>query len=163
MLDRARAMLHQPLPEPLDLATYDSIGEMDDYDNINMDYGAAAFAIDHAAAEDPPIPEYKAPPPVTRPGFTRDLDEDGDVLVCVACDDELAAGEDDIKQQVWVSKRCGHVYCGACASRRPVSRKGNDRDRKRAKRQKLDDLRHCRVEGCNAKLTGKTALFQIYL
>lgn len=96
------------IPEPLNLGTYDDIDGLDDYDNIQMDYEAPAFVIEDPGAEDTPADDYK-PPTAAKPGFTRDIEEDGDVLVCVNCEDELAVGENETKQQVWVSKRCGHV------------------------------------------------------
>ena len=174
------------IPEPLDMATYDDIDVLGgDYDDIQMDYGAPAFEIIDpglADRQEANGDNYKAPK-AAREGFTRDIHEEEDALLCAACDEELAVGEDenDIKAQVWVSKRCGHVsppsplhqillltafqvYCGGCASTRVVYRQGNDRDRKRAaKRVKQADLKGCPVEGCAAKLTGKTALFQVYL
>ena len=55
----------------------------------------------------PRLPIYDAPPP-PRTGFTRELKED-DLLVCANCDDELGAGDEDVKRQVWIIKACGHV------------------------------------------------------
>lgn len=55
----------------------------------------------------PRLPIYDAPPP-PRAGFTRELKED-DLLICANCDDELGAGEEDVKRQVWIVKACGHV------------------------------------------------------
>ncbi|KAK5951273.1 hypothetical protein OHC33_007691 [Knufia fluminis] len=164
ILDHARAVLQQGVPpSPLNMGTYDDIDGLEEYDNITMDYGAPAFVIEDPGADDVVVEDYK-PPTAAREGFTKDIDEEGDVLVCVGCEDELAAGDDEVKAQVWVSKKCGHVYCGACASRRVASRGGNDRDRKRKSKQlKLDELKHCKVEGCNQKLSAKTALFQVYL
>ncbi|KAK5103029.1 hypothetical protein LTS08_003832 [Lithohypha guttulata] len=151
------------VPEPLDLATYDDIDVLGDYDDIQLDYAGAAFMIDDPGADIGPADNYK-PPAAARKGFTRNIEEDGDVLVCVGCEDELATGDDeDIKAQVWVSKKCGHVYCGGCASRRVAYRKGNDRDRRKTKYRKLDELKECSVDGCRTRLTGKTAMFQIYL
>ena len=152
---------------------------MTNYENIAMDYGAPAFVIEDPGTDEPAVEDYK-PPTAARQGFTKDIEEDGDVLVCCACEDELAAADDEVKQQVWVVKKCGHVsipesplmmvntdflqvYCGACASRRFVTRGGNERDRRRAKTPKTEDLRTCRVEGCAQKLTAKTAMFQVYL
>lgn len=98
-----------PGPEPLDLATYDNIDGLDDYDNIQMEYGIPAEFMEDPGFQEIPTDAYKAPA-AARHGFTRDIDEEGDVLVCVGCEDELATGdEDDTKAQVWVSKKCGHV------------------------------------------------------
>ena len=55
----------------------------------------------------PPTPKY-SPPPEPEPGFTRAPAED-EVVVCPNCGDELAMGEDDVKQEIWVIKTCGHV------------------------------------------------------
>ena len=55
----------------------------------------------------PVSPEYKAPPAV-QAGYTRRADEN-DIIVCPRCGDELGVGSDPSKQQVWVSKQCGHV------------------------------------------------------
>jgi ribosomal protein L37AE/L43A len=30
-------------------------------------------------------------------------------VVCPNCGDELAVGKDEMKQQIWVVKSCGHV------------------------------------------------------
>lgn len=49
-----------------------------------------------------------SPPPEPRTGFTRCPTEDA-TLVCPNCGEELGAGEDDLKRQVWVVKSCGHV------------------------------------------------------
>jgi len=148
------------------MGTYDDdIDGLGDYEDITMDYGAPAFVIEDPGVDDVVVEDYK-PPTAARQGFTKDLEEEKeeDVLVCVGCEDELATGDNEVKAQVWISKKCGHVYCGACASRRVASRGGNDRDRRRKnKQQKLDELRHCKVEGCNLKLSAKTAMFQVYL
>ena len=109
ILDHARAVLQSgiPIPPPLDIRTYDDI-EVGNYDDINMDYGAPAFVIEDPGADEVAVEDYK-PPTAAREGFTKDIEEDGDVLVCVGCADELAAGDDEVKAQVWVSKKCGHV------------------------------------------------------
>lgn len=109
ILDHARAVLQSGIPPPLNMGTYDDIDGIGDYENINMDYGAPAFVIeDPGAADDVVVEDYK-PPTAAREGFTKDIEEDSDVLVCVGCEDELAAGADEVKAQVWVSKKCGHV------------------------------------------------------
>lgn len=179
------------IPTPLDPGLYDDLEEDDDqYETIDLDYHDVGFpmgeleildpaAEDAAAAAAITLEDAYKPPPVAREGFTRDIQEDNDVLVCVACEDELATGDDEIKQQVWVSKSCGHVsqacrsesfntdrfqvFCGSCASQRVTYRRGNDRERKKNKRLKTDQLKDCKAPGCNAKLTSKTAMFQVYL
>ena len=76
-----------------------------------MDFGMAAFDLGYHGAE-PPTPEREPsvvpilePPPE---GFTRSPAEE-DVLICPACDAELSVGDDDVKRQVWLVKKCGHV------------------------------------------------------
>lgn len=177
--------LTRQIPTPLDPTIYD---DEDDYAAIDLDYHDVGFPMNGGLdIIDPAADEVAAavgedaykPPPIAKEGFTRDIQEENDVLVCVACEDELATGEDDLKQQVWVAKSCGHVslaqnsqdsmtnrsqvFCGSCASQRVNYRKGNDRDRKGAKRHKVDQLKTCKAPNCNSKLTGKTAMFQIYL
>ena len=73
----------------------------------DLNWDAAAFYIGNEPHYQPPAPTYEAPPPA-RKGFTRSPRE-GDTAVCPNCDDELGAGEDDIKRQVWAVKSCGHV------------------------------------------------------
>lgn len=58
-------------------------------------------------APPPPPPTYDQPSP-PRAGYTR-APKEGDVLVCPNCEDELGVGSDEIKRQVWVIKKCGHV------------------------------------------------------
>lgn len=98
--------MHHGIPPDIDLATFDSVGDMDDYD-LQLDYAQAGFDMVDVDADE--VEEIKQPAPAARKGFTRDLEENGDVLVCVACEDELNGGGDDVKQQVWASKKCGHV------------------------------------------------------
>lgn len=57
-------------------------------------------------------PTYQAPPP-PRPGYTRAPNEEI-VAICANCDDELGVGEDDLKKQVWASRKCGHVSIRTC-------------------------------------------------
>jgi len=107
ILDHARAVLQSRIPPPLNIGTYDD--GLDDYDNIAMDYGPPAFVIEDPGADDVVVEEYK-PPTAAREGFTKDIGEEtDDMLVCAGCDAELAIGDDELKAQVWVSKRCGHV------------------------------------------------------
>lgn len=115
LLDHVNRMMAGPLPvmmpgpEPLDLATYDNIDGLDEYDDIQMEYGIPPEWMEDPGAAEVPTDNYK-PPATARKGFTRVIEEDGDVLICAGCDEELATGgEDDPKAQVWVSKKCGHV------------------------------------------------------
>jgi hypothetical protein len=83
----------------------------DDFDVLEFDYQRPAFAMnmDNRESETPQIAStpYKAPPPA-RDGFTRDIEEDK-IMICPFCEEELAAGNGEIKQQVWIIKQCGHV------------------------------------------------------
>lgn len=74
---------------------------------VMMDYAMPGFDLGYAGANRPPTPKYE-PPEKAAPGFTRSPGEDEEI-VCPNCGDELAMGEEDIKQQVWVIKKCGHV------------------------------------------------------
>ncbi|KAK3068880.1 hypothetical protein LTR53_013221 [Teratosphaeriaceae sp. CCFEE 6253] len=87
-----------------------------------MDYNGTGFDLGYAGAVRPASP-YNAPAPLPE-GFTRNPKDD-EVVVCPNCGDELAVSEDEVKQQVWVVKACGHAYCGRCAThrRRKISKK----------------------------------------
>lgn len=74
---------------------------------INMDYLAVGFAMGEMEPPRPATPKYE-PPPAAEPGFTRSPNEN-DEVVCPNCGDELCMGDNDVKQQVWVVKACGHV------------------------------------------------------
>ena len=71
-----------------------------------MDFDTPAFEMGYGGNR-PPTPKY-SPPPEPEKGFTRSPEED-EVVVCPNCGDELAMGEDEVKQQVWAVKGCGHV------------------------------------------------------
>lgn len=73
---------------------------------IGFDYLTVAFAVGGEPAR-PATPNYEAPPPA-EPGFTRSPGENEEI-VCPNCGDELCTGKDEVKQQVWVIKGCGHV------------------------------------------------------
>lgn len=88
---------------------------IDDYDGVNLDYRQAAFGVGNRHSETPQIIQepYKGPPPA-KDGFTRNYEEDS-ILICPWCRDELSTGKEDVKQQVWVVKQCGHVSGKAVA------------------------------------------------
>jgi len=71
-----------------------------------LDFGTAAFDLGYGIPR-PSTPKYEPPAPVEK-GFTRNPEED-EVVVCPNCGDELAMGDSELKQQVWVVKQCGHV------------------------------------------------------
>jgi hypothetical protein len=68
--------------------------------------GPGGQAAGNARARPPP-PTYDPPSP-PRAGYTRAPKEE-DILLCPNCEDELGVGEDELKKQVWVIKKCGHV------------------------------------------------------
>lgn len=72
-----------------------------------MAYDAPAFDLGLRGGNQPETPKY-SPPPEVPEGFTRNPAED-EVVVCPNCGDELAMGDSEVKQQVWVIKQCGHV------------------------------------------------------
>lgn len=133
---------------------------------INLDYTQPAFALGglemfDRSSETPQVVQepYKAPP-APKEGFIRTFAED-DMVLCPMCGDELATGKGDTKQQVWVVKQCGHVYCGECATNRFASKlKKKD---KKAPPSKVTPFSECRVEGCETRLTHKAAMFPVYL
>lgn len=75
----------------------------------SLDFIRQGFAMGHVPQPQPPPPPptYEAPPK-PRSGYSRSPKED-DVLICPNCEDELGVGKDDVKKQVWVAKKCGHV------------------------------------------------------
>ncbi|KAF2859963.1 hypothetical protein K470DRAFT_258306 [Piedraia hortae CBS 480.64] len=75
-----------------------------------MDYALPAFEIGSSgflSRQRHPSPAY-VPPPSPGEGFTRNPEEDEEV-VCPNCGDELLVSSGDVKQQLWVAKQCGHV------------------------------------------------------
>lgn len=70
--------------------------------NLDVEYPRSTSTPVHVRPEN----TYKPPSPLPE-GFTRSIGED-DVVVCPNCDEELGTG-DEIKQQVFVVKNCGHV------------------------------------------------------
>lgn len=75
---------------------------------LGMDYQVPGFAMENRAR----APQAYKPPSPPPEGFTRTANED-DVVVCPNCDHELGTG-DEIKQQIWVAKPCGHVRASHC-------------------------------------------------
>lgn len=75
--------------------------------HVALDYHTPAFDLGYAGANQAAAPKY-VPPPAPDAGFTRTPAED-DVVVCPNCGDELAMGDNEAKQEVWVVKTCGHV------------------------------------------------------
>jgi len=135
----------------------------DDFEIVQFDYGQAAFPMGDRSSETPqatPGEAYKAPPPVPE-GFAGDVEEDG-IYICPRCDEELATGDTEEKQQVWVVKQCGHVYCGGCARQR-VLRNGTKKDKKQSAKDGTLAFKICAVEDCHEKVDTKGAMIQVYL
>lgn len=83
---------------------------LDAFQRPRLNYEAQGFELIGAAHSSPPprsSSPYKAPRAATQ-GFTRKVEED-DMVVCPHCGDELGTGDNDLKQQIWVVKQCGHV------------------------------------------------------
>ena len=107
----------------------------DDFEGLQFDYQRPAFAMGTRESEPPQLnaEPYKAPPPAQE-GFTRDLEEE-EILLCPFCEDELATGEGDVKQQVWIIKQCGHVSldeivpCDALTVSRSIAARAQRLDR----------------------------------
>ena len=74
---------------------------------MTMDFDGVGFDMGLVGGNRPPSPKY-SPPAEAPHGFTRNPAED-EVVVCPNCGDELAMGDDEVKQQVWAVKGCGHV------------------------------------------------------
>jgi hypothetical protein len=82
----------------------------DELEIVEFNYGQVGLPTQDRASETPqttPGEAYKEPEPVPE-GFAGDIEEDG-VYICPLCEEELATGESEDKQQVWVAKQCGHV------------------------------------------------------
>lgn len=117
----------------------------------------------------PPRSSYKPPSPAPE-GFTRSASED-DVVVCPNCDMELGTG-DEVKQQIWVAKQCGHVratsfwsgcftdvvkvYCGECARHRAVSKS-------KKSGLKTKPFSKCQIPDCGKSVSSPKSMIQIYL
>ena len=94
-----------PIPRPIDPL----VVEGDDFAGLQFDYQQQGFAMQTRDSEAPAIvgDDYKAPP-APKDGFTRNLEEE-EILICPFCKEELAAGDGEVKQQIWIVKQCGHV------------------------------------------------------
>jgi hypothetical protein len=124
---------------------------------IDLDYQAPGFTIHEPPPPTPP-PSYKPPTPPPE-GFTRTVGED-DVVVCPNCDRELGIG-DGPRQQIWVAKNCGHVYCGECTTNRAMSKKKTTAPSPAFKTTK--PFSKCKVAGCEKPVSAPKSMVQIYL
>lgn len=73
----------------------------------HLDFMRPGFDMGNGPHPPPRTPTYDAPSP-PQAGYTRSPKEE-DVLVCPNCEEELGGGENDLKKQVWVARKCGHV------------------------------------------------------
>jgi len=101
-----------------------------------------------------PAPSYEPPSPAPE-GFTRSAQDD-EAVVCPNCEHELGTG-DDVKQQIWVAKPCGHVYCGECAKNRSLSKA------KKISQRASNPFSKCLVDNCGKLVSAPKSMFQIYL
>ncbi|KAI9733356.1 MAG: hypothetical protein M1834_003440 [Cirrosporium novae-zelandiae] len=104
----------------------------------DLDVSATAFSL--GASSPPPKID---PPPSAKPGFTR-TPKETDVLICPNCSSELGVGETELKRQVWVTKKCGHVYCGECATNRAKCKQ------KAVANPKTKAFNKCQATGCTS-------------
>ncbi|KAK3700770.1 hypothetical protein LTR37_015742 [Vermiconidia calcicola] len=126
-----------------------------------MDYGMTGFDMG-LGGNRPPTPKY-SPPLEPAHGFTRSPEQD-EVVVCPNCGDELAMGDNDKKQEVWVVKGCGHAYCGECAQQ---AGKSSGKKGSKGKAPAMDPslpapFKKCVVEGCG-KPAGKSSIIHVFL
>ncbi|KAJ5713081.1 uncharacterized protein N7483_010262 [Penicillium malachiteum] len=130
---------------------------IDHEDSLILDYGLASFSMDPSTEtpEDRRRETYKAPSPVPE-GFTRTLADD-DVAICPNCSNELGVGEGK-KQEIWVAKPCGHVYCGECAENRSKSKA-----KKTNTAQRTKPFSKCQVADCGKPVSAPTAMIHLYL
>ncbi|KXT12566.1 hypothetical protein AC579_2092 [Pseudocercospora musae] len=125
-----------------------------------MDYDTPAFDMGYQGANRPPEPKYE-PPKAAEKGFTRSPGED-EIVVCPNCGDELAMGDTEQKQQVWVIKKCGHAYCGTCAENRTKVAASRTKGKGKGKALDVGTFKVCVVDGCNAPAS-KNSMVHVYL
>lgn len=114
-----------------------------------MDFTQVAFELGNPREVTRPAtaPTYEAPG-APSDGFTRTVQED-DIVVCSNCDHELGAGDNPIQKQIWVVRKCGHAYCGACVT---------------AQKNKKRLVSKCVANGCGNPIKGgKSCMFMLYI
>ena len=74
----------------------------------NLNYISQAFDLQPDQDQERSSDDAVAPLLPVPEGFTMSPEE-GDVLTCPNCDEELCTGDKPQKKQVWVIKSCGHV------------------------------------------------------
>jgi hypothetical protein len=126
-------------------------------------------------------------PPEARPGFTRGTiaePEDGTIVVCPCCDEELAYDPRDTaassgggnnlspaskkrkrppgEHHFWALKKCGHVYCADCFENRRPTKVNEGAGFPTTPVGKVQELR-CAVDGCDTKIAAKGEWIGIFL
>ncbi|KAF2104905.1 hypothetical protein NA57DRAFT_71106 [Rhizodiscina lignyota] len=135
---------------------------------IEMDFATVGFdmGMEQEQEREPAYPIAIVPPSPAPQGFTRTPKEE-EVMVCPNCDDELGVGNTDEKRQVWVVKKCGHVYCGECTKSRSIMSTSRKRDRATYDKEEPTvgprPFKKCCVAGCEIKTTAKGTMVQLYL
>ncbi|KAI2789972.1 hypothetical protein POX_d05473 [Penicillium oxalicum] len=126
--------------------------------DVFLDYALSAFSMEQNSTqrEEPPPPSTYKPPSPAPEGFARTVGED-EVAICPNCDWELGTGEGK-KQEIWVAKQCGHVYCGECVENRSLSKA-----KKAQGAPKTKPFSKCQVEGCGKPVSAPTAMVHLYL
>ncbi|KAG8676827.1 hypothetical protein FPOAC2_02942 [Fusarium poae] len=150
----------------------------------NLDISRNAYA-----RQPSPKPRMPTPPPAQE-GFTRNTCTDPEkesesVVICPACDEELAydptgnvtqssVGTAKGKRKrapgehhFWALKKCGHVYCADCFENRKPTKTNRDgvgfrSPDARAPHLVGNDLR-CAVNDCDTKVSAKTEWVGIFL
>ena len=114
-----------------------------------MDFTQVAFDLgDPREVIRPPTATTYEAPEAPPEGFTRTVKEH-DVVVCSNCDHELGAGDNPIQKQIWVVRKCGHAYCGACVT---------------AQKNKKRQVSKCVANGCGNPIKGgKSCMFLLYI
>ncbi|KAK1051556.1 hypothetical protein LTS16_002427 [Friedmanniomyces endolithicus] len=128
-----------------------------------MRYDDVGFNLGLVGGNRPQSPKYE-PPSAPGEGFTRNPGED-ETVVCPNCGDELAVCGDEMKQEVWVVKGCGHAYCGSCARHRSKAA-GKKRGKGKERVTEADAIlpapfSKCVIEGCG-KNTRASQMVRVY-
>ncbi|DAA73250.1 TPA_exp: putative RING finger domain protein [Trichophyton benhamiae CBS 112371] len=133
----------------------DLTSELDPF-AIQLDYSTTGFVGGGSAPRTEPSYEPPPPPP---DGFTRTVTEDKEAI-CPNCERELGTG-DELGKQLWVSRACGHVYCGTCAKNRALSSRAKKPDP--PPDPKTKPFAKCVVADCGKPVSQPKAMLQIYL